>query len=88
VATDCASNGLCGVVVGDVVVGCEAGEPVEGSTASLSCCDGTQGEAALVHILDEWAEQKISFGIVCFLIPIVHVTSVYSRSGEKVHDVH
>ncbi len=86
-ATDYASNGLCGVVIRDVVVGCEAGKPVEGSVSSLSGCDA-QGEVALVHISDERAEQKISFGIIRFLIPIIHVTSINPRLGEKVHDVH
>ncbi len=85
---DCASNGLCGVVVGDVIVGCEASKPVEGSVASLTGCEGPRGEAALVCILDEWAEQKISFCVIHFSIPIVHVTSVNSCLGEKVHDVH
>ncbi len=87
-ATDCASNGLCGVVVGDIVDGCEAGKPVEGSKASLSSCDGAQGETTLVCILDEQAEQKTSFGVICFSIPIVHVMSVNSCSGEKVRNVH
>ena len=57
-AIDPASNGLCIVIVGDVVIGCEAGKPVEGSVASFSGCDGARGEVALVCILDEWTEDK------------------------------
>ncbi len=87
-ATDCASNGLWGVVAGDFAVGCEAGKPVEGSVASLAGCDGAQGETALVCVLDERAEQKISFGVISFLIPIIYVTSINSCSGEKVHNVY